>query len=138
MPYTTLFLAAVRQVAPKAAAAVLKYAPQLAAAARTNPQVGTFVEQASVKLRRPGDRVSKLIEFGRSLAAAELAAQTLPERQTLCRNWLSRMRAHELTLQQAKLKPRAAAKAARDHVAAEADSTVTEIIETIAKWSEQT
>jgi hypothetical protein len=131
------FVALIKTVGPKAAAAAARYGPVVVELARKNPQVKSMVEGIRTDVRGPGTKLQKRVRIGKDLAQEVLEMQKDPERQDRCNRWLARWNLMESKMRVAKTKPREDRSRDLEGVAAEADTLLSEMFETIGKWSEE-
>jgi hypothetical protein len=137
MTAPTAFVALLRAVGPKAAAAVARYGPAVIEVARKNPQVKSAVENLRTNVRRPGTKLQKRVRIGKDLAQEVLEMQTIAERQERCGRWLSRWNLLESKMHVANTKTREARSRDLEGIAEDADTLLSEMFETIGKWSEE-
>jgi hypothetical protein len=137
MTAPSAFVALLKTVGPKAAAAAARYGPVVVELARKNPQVKSIVENIRTDVRGPGTKLQKRVRIGKDLAQEVLEMQTSPERQERCNRWLARWNLMESKMRVAKTKAREARTTDLAAVAEDADSLLSEMFETIGTWSEE-
>jgi hypothetical protein len=130
-----------KQHGPKAAdvakGALVATATKVISNSQVQAQSGTLLEQGVARLRGSDRaRIEAQLDLATNTATEELQEQTLVDRQDQCRTWIRALKVQRVALKATENQDRKTAKQRRAEVRLATDAILTEILETISKWSE--